>query len=222
MSQMEETCPTRVNHNDQLLTQGDCTDSQGNEYYGFQVSIEARKTNLDLDGFLAFYEKVRWMSGVSRFILNNGIDMRVYGDNLVGIWLDAENQPHTHLYLWGDWYRQGTDLGEWLEEDVGVELYLDTEDRGSSKVVDLHGGISRITGDYSAVVYEDLHYDSEVCALEPTGRLRLLAADRRWYTFDFGDNCDGCAHVQNQEGTLADLCIDFSEWQNWENSPWIW
>lgn len=237
---MTPDCPSFSLHNDQTLLEGDCATPEGNSYYGYQLSAEAQDVELAFEEVSGYHRVFRWMTGAARYEMADGSAMELLGDNEIRDYDRVEEDgsvvPVVSLYLWGDFRRIAAAGQEpspsWLEEGIGVQLYLESERYAAGRRVVWEGGVIRLEGPVAAVALRGLTLDARACGGEPEGRISLWQqADglARWYDVDFGaasgpepsDACDGCGRVSVEGVDIGEVCAPLGALAEWEVGPWV-
>lgn len=223
LSRMGPECPSREDHNNQQLTMGDCEDSSGRIFYGFQLTTHLYDAVVDYQGINAWHNDFFWMTGTTQIIDVDGTNMESMGDVLLRDYIDEEDLRHIYSFVWGNY----TDMRaeSWLSTGQGVELTTwadevvsDGGDRRWQMTYD--GGISQIQADFTAISLDGLVLDA-ACPQEPVaGRIGLWDASRRWYWLNADGVCDGCGMVDVDGEPLMEVCVDFSGLWGWEELPW--
>lgn len=206
-----DSCPQYQDFNEQDYYIGDCQTADGFAFYGY--GLRNSFENAVING--AFHRSYEWMTG--NMMLEGGERQWYRGDAFYADWEDQQTQtPHLDVYLWGDFYRPGSD---WLGAEVSVEVNMHSVATSTGHAVSWEGGFSQLQWEGSlATTFSFNTNDVEVCALEPSGSIRFYGRNQQWSTLNFGDNCDGCGEVDGRRETV---CADFSDLIQFEDRPWF-
>ena len=130
--------------------------------------------------------------------------------------------------------------GSWMQESVAVDFYVHvrnyaTEDEPSRVYTSMNGGVSGLLGDINTITLVDVMiYDDtlgSVCDLEPYGTISVRDDDGGWYDviFDgppywggwsYESVCDGCGEAFYRGESIGSVCVDFTQWIDWQGMPW--
>lgn len=219
-TRFDDSCPARSDHNRQDLDLGDCVDGDGTSFYGYEVSIDMHNAQVDYDGISAWHHDFRFMSGNSQMGDTDGFAMGDAGTSLFRDYDGADGLRESHSEVWGDISRVGDPHGDWLDDALGVQLYVDSTRSHTVKTITIDGGVTRALGVARAFTYNGLVLDSDVCSLEPSGAMGVWGDDSRWIDVFFDEICDGCGEAYRGDEALGSVCADFTPWLDWANTPW--
>ena len=218
----DAVCPVAGDHNGQMYREGDCTAGSGARFYGYELQTQLSDLQLDFPGVSGFQHAFSWMTGNSRLDLPDGTSLVFGGDSLVSDRTDEAGDPRYSVYLWGSFRRDGAAAGnDWLDEDLGVEVLLESSGPREARVVTWDGGVTGLADDIVAFRLDDLTFDTgSGCASPTSGGLALYGRDARWVDVVFDASCDGCADLVRNGEVVTRACADWSRLATWTTSPW--
>lgn len=219
LAQMQDDCPSSEDHHAQLLNLGDCSDSVGNRFYGYQISTNVWDSNISYNGIDALHHNFRWMTGTARYEMADGRQFESMGDALLQDYITEDGFRGLYMYLWGDYRRINDPTDDWMTDGIGVEMVMEAHQSADGWQSLWNGGIIRIPDTFPAFSLKDFQIN-DTCPLEPQGTLKLWDPNQRWYDITYDTNCDGCAQVTQNGTELGSVCADYSPLTNWEEQPW--
>ncbi len=219
-TRFDATCPERSEHNRQDLDLGDCADADGTAFFGYEVSVDMHNAPVDYEGISAWHHNFRFMSGNSHVTDANGFELEAAGSALFRDYENDDGSRASRSMIWGDYSRVGDPQDDWLDDALGVEVYIDSLRTEAAKSMAIEGGVTRASGIARAFTFDGLVIDESVCALEPAGSISVWGQDSRWIGTFFDDLCDGCGAAFRGGDALGEVCADFTPLLGWSNTPW--
>ncbi|MDP2309650.1 MAG: hypothetical protein Q8P18_26760 [Pseudomonadota bacterium] len=222
LARSDSTCPTVIDHNNQTFVEGDCTTADGTRFLGYNLSTDGSGM-IGLPGEpVENHRYFAWTTGNLEISRDDGYELHLLGDCQYRDYDTTDGDPGFQIYLWGDFSVKDGVTTNWLNDEVGVHLYLDSVDYPTGRSVEWSGGVSRLGGLIDAVSFEDFVIsETATCgAIEPSGTLWLWDSNLHWYEVAFDETCDGCADVRVDGVSIGSACQDWTPLIDWEARPW--
>jgi len=238
VDQGEYDCPYYYEGYDYDYWRDTCEREDGTTFSGFGQSWSYEE--YEENGYL--YTNNDYFNGDARIVTPEGNIWIGAGYNYT---YRREHLEYGYKYIyrnvWGEFKWEGaTGAGSWMQEAVTVDFYVSvnnypTTDEPSRIYTNMNGGVSGLPGDINTITLVDVMiYDDtlgSVCDLEPYGTISVRDDDGGWYdvVFDgppywggwsYESACDGCGEAFYRGESIGSVCVDFTQWIDWEGMPW--
>ena len=130
-------------------------------------------------------------------------------------------------YLWDGSGDEDAWFGTVVSIDWGVRVDWDPE---GNIIVVVTGGLPRLSATGATIVTDwlllEYRNSGKSCPIEPNGNMEYRDADGLWFEIEFegfsekSKYCDGCGHVSSEGEIIGEVCVDFSPWVEFGDSPW--
>jgi len=231
-------CPFYYEGYDYDYWRDTCQREDGTSFSGFGQSWNYEE--YEEDGYL--YSSDAYFNGDARIITPEGHTwigagkVQTYRREKI-----EDEKKYIYRNVEGEFRWEGlTGGGTWMQESVTVDFYAainnyPNDDEPSRIYTVLKGGVTGLQGDINTISLVDVMiYDDtlgSVCDLEPYGTISVRDDEGGWYdvVFDgppywggwsYESACDGCGEAFYRGETIGSVCVDFSQWIDWEGMPW--
>jgi len=211
----DEGCPLMEEHNGMDLWRNSCVTQEGTAFLGWTLNLRDEDIRTEDGANWWYYD---WLSGQAQ-IKTSEVTVQNFGDILHQEGLNRDGNYELRGLVYGDFrWDDPSAINTWVYQNWLLEYEYRFVDDPTGRHAWIQAWISQFDASNIAVIWDDVFFDSSLCALEPSQGSIWVRSQEVWVEVLFDLDCDGCGY--RADDSSAEICMDSRGLMDWETHPW--